>query len=364
MKKKNAPPEAILKTLAEWRSPRPGRTNPDILTNEAWSWIVRERIGAYFVDKALRHFDPKNDGPAWCFDRYAASVTELGDGTKIHIGGAHEDHYDADFHIYNDVVVETVDGGTQIYGYPYDVFPPTDHHSATLVGHSIYIVGNVGHMPEEVSSSVPVYVLELDDFSIRRVSTGGQVPLGLSGHEAALTQDGKCIQFCGGSISHPNWSSVDNIDTWELSLATSEWTRLTKRPWQRRVLFRKPWKPNQLYEIGQLAYAYESGRWSRFALEMKSNFENDGHLPDLDLYKKRYVPPISHTPLDRDQDEFRVHRIAVDGVSVVYREDHEGIYITVEGELPLETTNAIFSDALTKLSVLENTPYAILQLND
>ena len=46
------------------------------------------------------------DGPVWCFSRFGTSLTELPDGRFVQIGGEHEDFYDPDFCIYNDVTVQ------------------------------------------------------------------------------------------------------------------------------------------------------------------------------------------------------------------------------------------------------------------
>jgi len=77
--------------------------------------------------------------PVWCFDRFGTTITELPDGRIVEIAGEHEDYYDVDFCIYNDIVVHQGNGTYQIFGYPQDVFPPTDFHTATLVGEYIYI---------------------------------------------------------------------------------------------------------------------------------------------------------------------------------------------------------------------------------
>jgi hypothetical protein len=45
-------------------------------------------------------------------------------------GGEHEDFYDPDFCIYNDVFVHERDGSVAIYGYPESVFPPTDYDAS------------------------------------------------------------------------------------------------------------------------------------------------------------------------------------------------------------------------------------------
>ena len=72
--------------------------------------------------------------PVWCFDRFGQSMTILPDGRRIFIAGEHEDWYDPDFFIYNDVVVISTNGDIEhIFGYPIEVFPPTDFHAAAYV---------------------------------------------------------------------------------------------------------------------------------------------------------------------------------------------------------------------------------------
>mmetsp|Transcript_31216 Transcript_31216/g.28392 ORF Transcript_31216/g.28392 Transcript_31216/m.28392 type:complete len:84 (+) Transcript_31216:264-515(+) len=73
---------------------------------------------------------------------------ELEDGKKLYISGEHEDSYDPDFLIYNDVIIQDKEGNITIYGYPKDVFPPTDFHTATRIGDDVYIIGNMGYMQE------------------------------------------------------------------------------------------------------------------------------------------------------------------------------------------------------------------------
>ncbi len=49
----------------------------------------------------------------------------------ICIAGEHEDHYDPDFCIYNDVVVLDLDGSVAIYGYPEEIFDDFLYDPAT-----------------------------------------------------------------------------------------------------------------------------------------------------------------------------------------------------------------------------------------
>ena len=89
---------------------------------------------------ANKHFGGPSSldaGPVWCAQRFGQTVTLLPDGRAVQIAGEHEDHYDPDFTIYNDVFVHEPDGTIRIFGYPEAVFPPTDFHTATLVEPSL-----------------------------------------------------------------------------------------------------------------------------------------------------------------------------------------------------------------------------------
>ncbi len=76
----------------------------------------------------------REEGPIWTFDRMGRTCDELVDGRMVCIGGEHEDFYDPDFRIYNDVVVFNADATIDIYGYPKEIFPPTDFQTATVTG--------------------------------------------------------------------------------------------------------------------------------------------------------------------------------------------------------------------------------------
>ncbi len=127
-----------------------GAANPERIDNPLWEWMVRSGLNPYWarqelgVDSdAVSCAMPGN--PDWCFDRIGAPTVTLDDGRTITIAGEHEDYYDPDFCIYNDVVVTKGDD-VEIYGYPADVFPPTDFQSATLIDDQIWLIGSVGYV--------------------------------------------------------------------------------------------------------------------------------------------------------------------------------------------------------------------------
>ncbi|KAF6220511.1 hypothetical protein HO133_002944 [Letharia lupina] len=185
-----------------------GTANPSVMNKPFWMFQVGP--GGFPAWKARTTFgnaeDPFADfeDPVWCFTRYGATRTKLPDGRVVCIAGEHEDGYDPDFCIYNDVVVfdalqksdppplltpECI----KIYGYPVETFPPTDFHTSTYFvdpttgKESIIIVGGLGYTGQASRSQTDVYQLDLTDFSIQRLNTSGVGPTGgTSKHKAEL----------------------------------------------------------------------------------------------------------------------------------------------------------------------------------
>src|SRR5262249_45557108 len=166
-------------------------------------------------------------GPVWCAQRYGQSLTLLPDGRVVQIGGEHEDFYDPDFCIYNDVFVHERDGSVAIYGFPESVFPPTDFHTATLVGDSIYVIGSLGYQGTRRPGETPVYRLDLRTLRMDRVGARGEAPGWISRHRAvALGTHG--IRVWGGIVVTGNDSGEShgpNLDSFVLDLECLLWRR-------------------------------------------------------------------------------------------------------------------------------------------
>lgn len=135
----------------------------------------------------------------------------------MEIGGEHEDSYDPDFCIYNEVVVHDGAGGFTIYGYPESVFPPTDFHSATLVGDRIVIIGRLGYPDQRQPGTTPVFILNCADWSIQELKTTGPAPNWLNHHTALLLDDHR-ILVRGGKCD-----CDDNTEAWILDLRQQKW---------------------------------------------------------------------------------------------------------------------------------------------
>jgi ankyrin repeat protein len=125
-------------------SPRFGVTNPERMIAPFWEAMIRAGVSA---SEGAQICNPGNQiHPIWCAQRFGQSLTSLPDGRIIQIAGESEDFYNEDFCIFNDVFVHQPDGTIQIFGYPREVFPPTDFHSATLIGKHIYVIGSLSYI--------------------------------------------------------------------------------------------------------------------------------------------------------------------------------------------------------------------------
>lgn len=221
--------EKLNVTQAEYKSgcrPRFGKSNPEIMNIPLWKEMVRSGVAAY--NAKTQFGDAHNMAePTWCFSRFGISFTELPDGRFVQIGGEHEDYYDPDFCIYNDVVVHERGGKFQIMGYPKEVFPPTDFHSATFVEGFIYIIGGLGYWGERAFGFTPIYRLNCRTWKMESLNSSGECPGWIYKHKASLTAPG-FITIAGGKICKQvdgEEQHVLNEQNYRLDLKSLEWTR-------------------------------------------------------------------------------------------------------------------------------------------
>lgn len=223
---------------ATLRAPQYGWRNPQLVRNDFWTLMVRVRRTAQWAADVFRmKVDPCTafgtsarrelpDGPIFCFTRSGRSVTHLPDGRLVYVGGEHEDWYDPNFCIYNDVVVESPDGSIDIYAYPLADFPPTDFHTATLVGDQIYLIGSLGYTDQRVIGTTPVYILDTLDLSIAQMSTEGESPGRIYGHVAEYDRVRHAIRIEGGKIATAE-GTQPNTGIFFLDLASNAWETAT-----------------------------------------------------------------------------------------------------------------------------------------
>ncbi|MDY3558525.1 hypothetical protein R5W23_005645 [Gemmata sp. JC673] len=312
----------------EQRRPRFGTTNPERMRLAFWEWMIRGdetppadagcvlgefglmmRAGVlksgYGPYRARDRFQVplnRDDGPIWTFDRMGQTRTDLPDGRVVCVGGEHEDSYDPDFCIYNDVVVFGPDGRIEIYGYPKEVFPPTDFHTASLVGDRLIVVGCLGYRDERRPGHTPVYALDLADYRISPVPTAGEAPGWVFEHEADVNSDG-VITIRGGKVVEERDGKEQhrrNVEEFALDTRSGVWRRLTNRNWL------------------QFVVRQEDRRW--FVLEHSAGRE------------ALYPTVTAHTP--EPCSEWNQIRFRVEGVPVSVTEGVSEIEIIVEGQLP------------------------------
>ena len=159
------------------------------------------------------------------------TYTRLADGRVVYVGGEHEDSYDPDFCIYNDVVVVGPGGQIEIFGYPREIFPPTDFHTATLVGDRIILIGGLGYVEDRRPGHTPIYAIHLADFHISAVETSGKMPGWIFKHEAVL-EPSEIITVRGGEVYGRNGDSCgcrQNVENYSLDVSSGIWRQTVSR---------------------------------------------------------------------------------------------------------------------------------------
>lgn len=200
-----------------------GKSNPEIMNVDFWKAMIQSGVPAW---TARQQFGDEGEGePVWCFSRFGKTITALPDGRFVEIAGEHEDSYDPDFCIYNDVTLHEGDGKVTVFGYPKEIFPPTDFHSATLVEDCIFIIGSLGYSGDRISKKTPVYRLNCSIFAIEEIQTSGENPGWISHHRARYERDS--IYITSGKVWTAEGSTeqyTDNSATYRLNLVTMRWT--------------------------------------------------------------------------------------------------------------------------------------------
>lgn len=329
-------PDVSRGLFLEWRDARRGTTPGETMSNPVWLWLIDSNISAY---RGNKHFDGPssyNGNPGWCFNRFGRTLTELPGGTQILIAGEHEDHYDPDFFIYNDVVIAHPGGRIEILGYPEDHFPPTDFHSATLIGNELILIGNLSYREQRRIGETQVYAFDFETRRFRRVATTGDCPGWISRHMARLDErNGIVIE--GGRIDHgpEGGGYLENFDAWRLNLDDWSWERLTYQ-----VIHR--WK-----------FVREDGEACRlFPKRLGSE------TVDKILLARLYDPPVPHDVVMENDWSDRT-RYVIDGVPLHFSEEMHWVQLTVEGELPPELTDAYVKEVTQRLTELEGSAYFV-----
>src|SRR5262245_5776238 len=196
---------------------------------ETWSgYGMRQHLGVGLdggnrVNPSFSSYRESMPGPFWSWERFGRTSTPLPDGRVVHIAGEHEDWYDPDFCIYNDVVVEYPDGRRELYLYPKEAFPPTDFHTATLAGDEIVLVGSLGYQDMRRVGETQVLKLDTRTLQIRPIATAGEGPGWISQHAVEWLGE-NTILVVGGTVQTAQ-GYEPNKGVFELDLTTMTWRR-------------------------------------------------------------------------------------------------------------------------------------------
>jgi len=289
----------------------------------------------------------------WTFDRFGKSETDLPDGRVVHIGGEHEDYYDPDFYIYNDITVIDREGAIAIYGYPEQDFPPTDFHTATLIGDTIFIVGRLGYRESRSPQQTPIFKLSLDSMRVEAIAATGECPGWLYEHHARLSDDGYTIIVSGGE----RWfgddrGTLENIDSWALDTRDAKWQRLTAHEWQQWIMRRVDRRPNRLWEVRR-------AKWDRqhahLGLDKYWKYADEPDFASLDqLYRDE-----SYDKPPEQVDNAGKYHVQIDGLKVRIKEQQFWVSVIVEGKLAPERLAQFQATTLSLLERIDGAPYEI-----
>ncbi len=377
---------------AAWRAPRFGMANPERMNNPLWEWLVRTRMDPYWAAKKFNGPSSMDAGPGWCCDRMGQPSVKLPDGRTVFIAGEHEDWYDPDFYIYNDVIVLHPDGALDIFGYPKEEFPPVDFHTATLAGDRIILIGNLGYPDQRLPGRTNLAELDTKSWRATLREATGEGPGWLHKHTATLAEDGRSILVRGGIIdpgTDDDTPLLDNLDDWRLHLEGWRWERLTRRQWPRLMAQRMDRKslalgdlrnyrflpnwslfdnvPAELLESDpelaeQIASLKEMDREEeQEAARMAKRLDDLGLNRDQGALAKLYSPAVPHDPVPESEDfgdeySFKTRRLRVQGVIVRYLEERSYIMMTVEGDLPAATVDKLAEDLRVALEKIQRVP--------
>ncbi len=339
-----------------------GARNPEQFDNPFWLAMVRGGGNAWQASKKFSDTNADARPPVWCYQRFGRSTTILPDGRIIEVGGEHEDYYDPDFCIYNDVTEFKPDGAIRILGYPEHVFRPTDFHTATALDGSILIIGCLGYPADRQFQTTSVYRLNTTSFEIQEVKTSGEMPGWIHRHKARLEGRDRIV-VSGGHIERGLQTQFqENIDEWALDINTWVWTRATKRDWPQWTFVRADHKKNHLWEIRQALWTRNANWKEEFQRDMLRLAESLGHEPDLDAVATVYRVDGVTSALPTTKAEDKVLKVYVDGVAIRMNEDSWRVHAMVEGALSDHKLKAFQDGVLAKLAQLEGTAWQIEEL--
>ncbi|MEL6330897.1 MAG: hypothetical protein AAFR38_14720 [Planctomycetota bacterium] len=326
-----------LETYIAGKQARRGAGNPQRVKNAAWEWMVRTGEIPYAALMNLggdgSDFESK---PDWCFSRFGMSLTHLPDGRRIYVAGEHEDWYDPDFFIYNDVIVRR-DDDIEIYAYDESSFPPTDFHSATLIDTEIVLVGSLGYPKNRRPGVTQVLALDTESYAVRRIETSGDVPGWVHRHATSFDPETRLLSLRAGLVYQGGESSLSlrrNLDEFELDIESLMWRKTTDTSHWRQ--FQVRYQDRNLLGIGFELRDSGARLLSEYGYEVAEWFDADyGFVETEDELE------------DRDYEaELRSNmcRIVVEGVPVAIIDEYDSMSVIIEGALAPNTVDDLLQN--------------------
>jgi len=349
------------KEYLKWRSPRFGVSNPEKVESKVYEWLFTSKLNGYCSNEDMNGPSSFDVGPAFSFDRFGQSETELPDGRKVYIAGEHEDSYDPDFYIYNDIVVE-FEGSYDFYLYPKEVFRPTDFHSSTIVGENIICIGNLGYYDERQYRHTQVYMINTNNFHITEIQTTGELSGWIHSHRAVLSKDGQKIHISEGLIDKGEGGAFyQNYDEWELDLKTWSWRRITEKNYTQKEIVRSDGASLCLGELRHLALMSDIDLDNKFLINEQKRQEKDvqkksGKKPDLNLLSSIYNFGKLIEPTDENDDEYGVYRVEFNKVIIKFTEKIDNVIMVVEGELETVQIKELEAHVQATMGEIEGVP--------
>ncbi len=218
------------------------------------------------------------------------------------------------------MVVFEPNGEFQIYGYPKDVFPPTDFHTATLFGDQIVIIGGLRYVQDRVLDACTVFTLDTNTFRIERLDTTGEGPGWIHHHKAELMEDG--IHIRGGTIINEQDGSKrgrKNLDMFRFDRATRHGARIEHV---------SGWRTFSIGGRNALDFVFGRGNVEGFDPAWLTSFET--------------ISAMKHA-------HNSTRRVVVDGVVVDLRRENLSCRLRVEGVLPEARLMAFLADLVTQI---------------
>lgn len=349
--------------------------NPTANPSSVRQWLIWHKIAAYDVRTQIERQTeaqldlvslprPNTESPSpnalWCFDRMGQSCTALPDGRKIYIAGEHEDYYDPDFCIYNDVTVVHPDGRIDLYEYPVSDFPPTDFHAAILneAEQTIITVGSLGYPENRSEATTQVMILDLKTMKIQQQTTLGNAPDWLHGAQMNWCIDGYTLTISNGSLGIGQAKPCrKNLSIWHLNTHTWQWSCPEQPLFEQYLLMRTDKHDLHLWEYGRLFWAQQNS--PDYSTELGRLTNVLGIVPLTNIYQKLFQPDIPHRLIEKNLEDantqWSVTEIMIDQHLVRYFDEGYGVELIIPADLDHNIAQYLIKDLQAKLSKLENT---------